>query len=809
MEFEGSLPGSRQFWTEPFKNGADPFSLYKTLTLGYEGMPPQHQLVPREKYAIIHFIREEFLRDHNPSQYTPITNRYLRSLPSGNSLGPQPERARPWEKMDYGRFLMRTYEVAADDAGPKGISAGRSPLPNEDFTNRNFAYKGIAMRLDAGSGGVAAGQAFALFDHDLMRMAAFWTGEGFIDYEDILLDDQHNVFPRIVGDLQLQNPPAPGWANPATGQYDDPRFLAVDGRRFGPLPREWAHYNGLYYHDGRVIIHYTVAGSSVLETYDLVAPDVLARTLNVSPASVERTARIAPQSVHIAATGADVRQVEGFHVLDIAANASVRVRLHLARHPQSLVNPPPAPEDLTKYTSGGSAQYPERLTTPIVQGDEGPFAVDVFPLPLDNPWASRMRPTGIDFLEDGTSAAVSTIDGEVWRLDNIQSGPVEWQRIATGLFQPLGVKVHNGDIYVGCRDQIVRLVDLNGNGETDYYESFNSDHVVTEHFHEFAMGLQTDNQGRFYYAKSARHARTSLIPQHGTLIRVAADGSTSEIIANGFRAANGVLLNPDGSFYVTDQEGHWNPMNRINRVEEGSFYGNMYGYGAPADSSDAAMELPLAWIDQRTDRSPAELVRVEGGQWGPLNGALLSLSYGYGKIFLVLQQQVNDTWQGAVTELPLPQFPTGIMRGRFNPADGQLYTLGMSAWATSQMLQNGGLYRVRYTGELVTIPVAMQAQIGQLALLFDTPMDAASAQDTSRYSVATWDLERTRRYGSERLNHTMLHVESVSLDLEGRQVNLHLPELAPTWVIEITYDLETRNGHKASGSVQGTIHELE
>ena len=34
-----------------------------------------------------------------------------------------------------------------------------------------------------------------------------------------------------------------------------------------------------------------------------------------------------------------------------------------------------------------------------------------------------------------------------------------------------------------------------------------------------------------------------------------ADGRRTEILANGFRAANGVCLNPDGSFVVTDQEG--------------------------------------------------------------------------------------------------------------------------------------------------------------------------------------------------------------------------------------------------------------
>ena len=88
-----------------------------------------------------------------------------------------------------------------------------------------------------------------------------------------------------------------------------------------------------------------------------------------------------------------------------------------------------------------------------------------------------------------------------------------------------GLKIVKGRILVTCRDQIVLLNDLNGDGETDFYESFNSDAQVTNHFHEFAMGLQADEEGNLYYARSARHARPPLVPHHGTLLKVSADGS--------------------------------------------------------------------------------------------------------------------------------------------------------------------------------------------------------------------------------------------------------------------------------------------
>ena len=557
----------------------------------------------------------------------------------------------------------------------------------------------------------------------------------------------------------------------------------------------------------------------MLETYDLERSGdkpVISRTLNITPSSVPLTLRIAPDHLKVAAFGGDaaMSKKDGYFVLEVPAATAVKSRIFLANEAtdEQLVALGRSPEDLSKYTRGGPAHDDTVLTSEIIVGDESDaYAVDVFTLPQVNPWNSRMRPTGIDFLDNPDEAVVSTIDGEVYHLTGItqDDGMVTWRRIATGLFQPLGIKYHEGKIYVGCRDQIAVLHDLNGDGETDFYESFNSDHQVTEHFHEFAMGLQTDDQGNFYYAKSGRHARKSLVPQHGTLIKVSPDGQSSEILASGFRAANGVLLNPDGSFIVTDQEGFWNPMNRINWVESGGFYGNMWGYGAPEDSSDAAMENPLMWIDSRYDRSPAELLWAESDRWGPLEGSLLSLSYGYGKMFVVMPQQIGETRQAGMVELPIPQFPTGIMRGRFNPRDGQLYALGMSAWATNQMIQVGGMYRVRYTGNDLHLPVAMKAYEEGMQLTFATPLDPAVATEKTRYKVTTWDLQRSRRYGSDRYNTQELGIEQITVGNDGKTVMLHLPDIAPTWIMEIRYDLVTASRESFEGIIQNTIYALE
>jgi putative heme-binding domain-containing protein len=478
-----------------------------------------------------------------------------------------------------------------------------------------------------------------------------------------------------------------------------------------------------------------------------------------------------------------------------------------------LAGPPTVAEpsaDLSLLTQGGPSRWPQVLTTRItpLQSGRG-FAADLLTPPESNPWLAQLRLTGLDFHADGRMA-VCTWDGDVWTVSGLPDGPeLKWRRTATGLFQPLGLKIVDDRVVVACRDQLAVLHDRNGDGETDFIECLNADHQVTEHFHEFAMGLQTDAEGNFYYAKSGRHALEAVVPQHGTLLQVSADGSRTRILATGFRAANGVCLNPDGSFLVTDQEGFWNPKNRINWVTvpadgRPNFYGNMFGWHDVKDTSDAAMEPPLCWITNEFDRSPGELVRVESSRWGPLNGSLLNLSYGTGKVFLVPYEQRGKVVQGGMVQLPIAAFPTGVMRGRFHAADGQLYLCGMFAWAGSAT-HPGGLYRLRATGEPVHLPVRLEATAGGMRLRFSDPLLAADVSPVA-FQVKVWDLKRTANYGSKHYNERSLQVAGAELDSDGRTVQLELPDLQPTWGMEITWRLKTVDGVPIEGRMHNTVH---
>ncbi|HTL17170.1 MAG TPA: DUF6797 domain-containing protein, partial [Patescibacteria group bacterium] len=706
---QGSLPASRAFWKEPFKNGNDPYSIYKTIGNGLGQMPAWPWLSGEVRYDVIDFIRENFVRPNNPTNYFQVTPAYLASLPKGS-----------------GKAAQKNAQLVEFEKGPKYLRMDFGPALNWTFEveSNNIAYKGIAVRLDTGNGGISKGRIWMLYDHDTMRAAAGWTGDQFVDWKGIAFDASHQTHTSIVGDKGFVNSVGPGWANPENGSFADPRLRGRDNKPYGPLPRAWTHFQGRYVSGNQVVIAYTVGDAQVFESpgYEGTGRKLaFSRTLNVSKSSRELVMRICSNESAAAVVGTNtirIRDEEGFQVLHIPAAAtplSFKILIgNRSSHPEfaaitSLAAASPPAVDLTTFTHGGPAHWQEQ---PITSGVLGPsnaaFAVDTLTYPSDaqNPWQTWMRFGGFDFFKDGQRAAIATWNGDVWLVSGVAGDLKElrWQRIASGLFQPLGLKIVEETIYVTCRDQICRLHDLNGDGEIDFYESFNNDQQVTEHFHEFAMGLQTDREGNFYYAKGGRHALPAVVPQHGTLLKVSRDGSKTEIVATGFRAPNGVCVNDDGTFFITDQEGHWTPKNRIDWVRPGRFYGYMWSYDHPASSADEAMEPSMVWITNDMDRSPAEIIRVPAGTWGPFQDSLLNISYGMGRVFLVPNEQVGDQRQGGVVQLPIPDFPTGVMRGRFHPGNGQLYVCGLVGWASNQQ-QDGGFFRVRYTGKAAYLPI--------------------------------------------------------------------------------------------------------
>ncbi len=736
-------------------------------------------------------------------------------------------------RMDYGPVIAHTIHAK----WPKG----------------NTSFKGLGIRL---TDPVTKKDAVMVYDTDLMRIAAAATG-GYLDisktnytsYKGV--DDAHLAGRQIMGTSRL-----PGWANPKDGSLSDPRRYPN-----GPLPRSWTHFKGYYRHGEQVILSYTVGESDVLELPGMEVFEgraVFTRTFEIRNVTtplqmvvcdLERDNKtplpgLDADGLYIQAhKGASVAIVDNlgsatlsFHknqvIMTIAPAKVQRLKIFMA--PSDVIalatRRHGRPVELGKLTQGGPAQWKETVETKGTRSTaKGAYVIDTLTVPEKNPWNSWMRLVGFDFFKDGTRAAVSTWNGDVWIVSGIDDSlnKLTWKRFATGLYEPLGLVIKDDQIYALGYDRITRLVDLNDDGEADFYENFHGDWIT--HPRAYTLCLSTDSKGNFYTIANGNRAHG--VPEHGAIHRVSADGSRFDRFASGMRSANGLGVGPGDVLAVADQEGNWTPASRIDIVREGDYIG--YQPHAPAGIDKMQYKRPLCWLPKDVDKSAGDLLWVPDdpqSRWGPLKGQLLGMSYGLCKLYLVPYETVaikplatdakstdGETKmieQGGVVAFPL-NFASGIMRARFNPRDGQLYLAGLKGWQTRAAL-DAGLFRVRYTGGKPHMPIAIHPIKAGVKLTFTDPLDREIATDVSSYQVQRWNYVYSDKYGSPEFSvadpakqgRDTMRVTGASLSEDGRTVMLEIADMKPVMQMMIKMNLESEEGDAVRHEAYHTVHVL-
>ena len=723
-----------------------------------------------------------------------------------------------WHQMDVGPFFSATFQPQRS-----GVAG--------------HTHKGIAIRLSREPG------AAVCFDTELLRMSAGWEGL-FVDFH----KNREGLggLPRIGAESLFSNYPVCGWVK--DGEFRDPRELP-----FGPMPDALGKYKGLYRSAKGTVLSYEVAGVGILELPGIERGEnagVFTRAIEVEKAAHSLFMMVCPAvGERVDLAPADSLELLAFEkngeatlVAACAGKLSVRtlekrknvrviaLEVSAGEHPRrvkvsawhgkkeqlpavlALVgrSRSPAAAELAPLLKGGPKRWGEPLITKGVLGSGGAYVVDTLTPPFDNPWKAMLFFGGHDFFSNG-DAAICSVYGDVWIVGGIDDKleRITWRRFATGLFQPLGLRIVEDRIYVLGRDQITRLHDLNGDGEADYYENFNNDCQVTPHSHEYTTNLHTDPAGNFYYMKCSNDSRSE---HDGSAIRVSKDGKKFELFATGFRNPNGLGVGPDGTVTVGDQEGTWVPATRLDFVRKGAFCGYM-----PSHHRTIAPKIydpPLCWIPKSVDNSAGGQAWASPEGWGPLSGHLFHLSYGQCRALLVLSEEVDGQAQGGVVPMPW-KFNAGSMRGRVNPSDRQLYISGLKGWQTTSP-RDGAFERVRYTGEKVYLPVALGVKKSGLKLTFSEPLEPESASSPSRYSVERWNYRWTKNYGSkdwlfsnpDKMGRDRMQVSSAKLSADGRSVFLEIAGLAPVMQMQIRYRLRSVDGNDVRGDIFHTIHKL-
>ena len=457
---------------------------------------------------------------------------------------------------------------------------------------------------------------------------------------------------------------------------------------------------------------------------------------------------------------------------------------------------PAETHSLAQLVKGGPPQWPQVLTTTGTPGTGTPYCIDTIAPPFDNPWGSLMFFGGHDFYKNG-DAAICTVQGDVWRVSGLDADlkNVRWRRIAAGLNQPLGLVVADDVVHVLCGDQLARLDDTNGNGEIDFYA------CVTNRFqpsggHNFKCGLERDAAGNFFTAS------------HQGLLRINPDGGTVEVLAVGFRNPDGLGLLPDGTLTVPVSEGDWTPASAICVVQQKA--GEPPANPLP-NFRGMPPALPLVYLPRGLDNSSGGQTYVSSDRWGPLGGQLVHFSFGTGSHFLVLRDEVAGQAQGAIVPL-VGDFRSGVHRGRFSPADGQLYVSGMNGWHVYGV-DDGCFQRVRYTGGPVQQPLGIHAHRNGVLLRFSAPLDRTVAADAKNQFAQCWNYRYGPSYGSPEFSpshygtvgHDPLAIRSATVLSDGRSLFLEMPNIQPVNQLH----LQVAVGDGETRDVFATVHALD
>jgi len=424
----------------------------------------------------------------------------------------------------------------------------------------------------------------------------------------------------------------------------------------------------------------------------------------------------------------------------------------------------------------------------------------------------RPRVGAMDFTDDGR-LLVTTWDqvGGVYLIDGVETGDtnqISVMRIAQGLAEPLGIKVVDGEIYVLQKQELTKLLDLDGDEIIDEYQVVCDDWGVTNDFHEFAFGLEYMD-GYFYATLSMAMRLLTGVSQHpdrGRTMKIGMDG-TYESLNYGLRTPNGIGIGIDGELFVTDNQGEWLPANKLIHVKAGDYHGMQWGITEEMIDTPK-MVPPTIWLpEDEIGNSPSEPVLMQDG---PYKGQMLHGDVSHGGIKRDFIEKINGVYQGAVFRFS-QGFEAGVNRMVWG-ADGALYIggVGMSggwSWKGNQF----GLERIKYNGKSTFEMLAIRAKPEGFEIEFTEPISRDYSLSEKDFNLQQWWYLPTASYGGPKKDLEVLRIERLDLSEDRTKVYLKIANLKEEHVVyfAVSEDLKSADGQELwSGDAWYTLNNI-
>ncbi len=673
---------------------------------------------------------------------------------------------------------------------------GVAPAGNTE----NLAPRSVVFR--------AAENFYVGFDTELLRVVAMWEGDGLtpdsmsdLSYAEALakLGSGIDQLPRPDGRIFAATDLYPGWQLTDHADFIDPRSRGLDPGELGrgPLPRQQGRWQGVADHGDFATAHYTLGTGTVQEQFRVLphpSGAILERSLTVNTSATALDCVVAELNqpatqipAYLRATGATLRLIKSRYVVaSIPASAVAQsVTIFYGSRHQAL--PAALPASAPRVPTDFNRAADEALTQMVPGEAQEDYAVDELLIPYPNPWQRRIRPTDIGFAPDGTGY-LATFDGDIYRIQGMDAStdaPVSIRRIASGFFEPQSIQVSPDAILVLSRLGLTKLVDHDGDGDTDFYELLSNEWVQSPETRAFPHSLVELSDGSFLISVGGQQDAHPTLSA-GRVLQLSPSGEFQRVFADGLR--NGFIsrMGKTDRLLASDQQGHWVPATPMHHIQAGKFY----GFEPGTDHSRPPEPAPI-WIPHRYAQSGIDVLAIEDPRAGNLSGSVVMVDYYKPSLIKILGASATPLVQAVAIPLPL-RIEVPILKGEVNPADGFPYFVGMQIWGSNGMRVEG-LSRVRALQSTDDLPFAATAHTEGVWLRFREPLSADTASDPAAYSATAWGYRRTANYGSGQFRADgeagvdQWPIHSVHLNADRTAVFLAIPDMALTQQLEIRY----------------------
>ncbi|MBE9582928.1 cupredoxin domain-containing protein [Mucilaginibacter sp. JRF] len=453
---------------------------------------------------------------------------------------------------------------------------------------------------------------------------------------------------------------------------------------------------------------------------------------------------------------------------------------------------------------------------------------------LPIPEGIELEVGGLALLPNGDMAA-STRRGDVYIIENpymLNGTTPYFRKFATGMHELLGLAYKDNALYAVQRGELTKLVDKNGDGKADVYETVFA-WPLTGNYHEYSYGPVIMPNGNFMVNANVGFdgfewwRGKSHVPWRAWTMEITPDGKMMPY-ATGLRSPAGQGL-IDGKYFYSENQGDWVGSGHMMQLNKGDFAGHPAGlnWAATPESPVKArtqdiysrvdprfnqgkiedddpnrpyktffevakevpgMKLPAVWLPHSIlGTSTSSMIQIPNDdRFGPFAGQVLIGDQGQSRLNRVYLEQVKGEYQGAAFTFR-EGFESGVLRLAWGN-DGSLFVGQTNRGWGSKGQKDFGLERVVWSKRTPFEMKAVKAMPDGFEIEFTKPVNKKAAADPDAYAITGFTYKYHPVYGSNTVREQQHVVNAAIVSEDGTKVRLVIDGLREKYVHEITLD---------------------